>query len=190
MELSRLEIPRSYSIRYEQYVTSPDIAARMVYQAFLDGHIMGKTVVDLGCGNGILSVAAALLGAASVSAYDIDEEMVRVATRNSRDYPISVHRSDVKDINSHFDTVLMNPPWGSSSAHADLPFIEKAGEIADHIYAIHNSTTEEFLDRFYGEMGTVRRKILVSIDIPRIYPHHTKKSAAVSGIIYCVDVKS
>ena len=189
MALSRLKKPDFYSIQYEQYITSPDIAARMVYEAFLDGFISGKSVVDLGCGNGILSVAAALLGAKSVSAYEIDDEMLRVAAENTGTYHVQLYQTDISEISGHFDTVIMNPPWGAYKTHADLPFIEKAGQVADHIYSIHNSITEEFLDKIYGKIGFVRKKILVSIDVPQIYSHHTKKSVAVSGIIYCVDAK-
>lgn len=42
----------------------------------------GMRVVDLGCGSGILSIAAAKLGAASVLALDIDPLAVRVAQEN------------------------------------------------------------------------------------------------------------
>ncbi|OPZ85485.1 MAG: Ribosomal protein L11 methyltransferase [Firmicutes bacterium ADurb.Bin419] len=40
------------------------------------------TVIDLGCGTGILSIIAAKLGAKSVTAVDIDEVAVRVAREN------------------------------------------------------------------------------------------------------------
>ena len=42
----------------------------------------GHQVVDLGCGSGILSIAAALLGAAKILALDIDPEAVHVAREN------------------------------------------------------------------------------------------------------------
>lgn len=42
----------------------------------------GQSVVDLGCGSGILSIAAVLLGAGSVSAFDNDPEAVRAACDN------------------------------------------------------------------------------------------------------------
>ena len=40
-------------------------------------------VLDLGCGSGILSIAAVLLGAAFAEGVDIDETAVRVATENA-----------------------------------------------------------------------------------------------------------
>lgn len=44
----------------------------------------GDTVVDLGAGSGILSIAAAKLGAARVLAFDIDTDAVRAAADNIR----------------------------------------------------------------------------------------------------------
>lgn len=42
----------------------------------------GQAVLDLGCGSGILSIAALKLGASTVTAVDIDEQAVKVAYEN------------------------------------------------------------------------------------------------------------
>jgi ribosomal protein L11 methyltransferase len=42
----------------------------------------GESVLDIGCGSGILSIAAATLGATECRAYDIDPVAVRVAAEN------------------------------------------------------------------------------------------------------------
>jgi release factor glutamine methyltransferase len=44
----------------------------------------GETVVDVGCGSGVLSFVAARLGAGRAYGSDISEESVRVATENAR----------------------------------------------------------------------------------------------------------
>ena len=50
---------------------------------FLDGLVKGgERVLDLGCGSGILGIAALLLGAESVTAVDIDENSTRIAGEN------------------------------------------------------------------------------------------------------------
>ncbi|MGH8399376.1 MAG: 50S ribosomal protein L11 methyltransferase, partial [Gammaproteobacteria bacterium] len=50
---------------------------------WLDGaELMGKTVIDYGCGSGILAIAAARLGAKSVRAVDLDPQAL-VATREN-----------------------------------------------------------------------------------------------------------
>ena len=46
---------------------------------------LGMTVVDVGTGSGILSEAAALLGAIRVFACDVDENAARIANRNFRE---------------------------------------------------------------------------------------------------------
>ena len=43
----------------------------------------GDTVLDLGCGSGILSIVACLLGAKSATAMDIDKNAVDIAVRNA-----------------------------------------------------------------------------------------------------------
>lgn len=43
----------------------------------------GDTVLDLGCGSGILSITACLLGAQSAAAVDIDKNAVDIAVRNA-----------------------------------------------------------------------------------------------------------
>lgn len=43
----------------------------------------GQRVLDVGCGTGILAIAAALLGAGSVEAVDVDAEAVLAARRNA-----------------------------------------------------------------------------------------------------------
>ncbi len=53
------------------------------------------TVIDVGCGSGILSIAAGLLGAQSVVAVDIDENAVRTARENLAHNGLS-HISDVR----------------------------------------------------------------------------------------------
>ncbi len=50
--------------------------------ASLPSPLAGTTVIDAGCGTGILGIAALKLGAAKVFAYDIDEWSVRNALEN------------------------------------------------------------------------------------------------------------
>lgn len=52
---------------------------------WLDGHdISGKTVIDYGCGSGILALAAALLGAASVLGVDNDPQALVATLDNAQ----------------------------------------------------------------------------------------------------------
>src|SRR5512136_2393763 len=67
----------------EQYQTPAPLAARLLYHALMKGDIEGKRVCDLGCGTGVLAIGAALLGAASVTGVDIDEQSLDSARENA-----------------------------------------------------------------------------------------------------------
>ena len=52
---------------------------------WLDAHLTpGATVIDYGCGSGILAIAAMKLGAASAAGIDIDEQALLAARHNAR----------------------------------------------------------------------------------------------------------
>src|SRR5436305_8094785 len=64
---------KNYSKTIDQ--TRIDSAIEGVKKLFPDG-LAGKTFLDIGCGSGLHSLAALSLGAASVTAIDIDENSV------------------------------------------------------------------------------------------------------------------
>jgi putative methylase len=69
----------------EQYTISPDVAATMLYTAAYTYHnIVGKTVLDLGCGTGRLALGAAFLGAKEVVGVDIDKKAIKTALKNAK----------------------------------------------------------------------------------------------------------
>lgn len=56
---------------------------RMMVKAIMETDMNGKTVMDMGCGTGVLGIAAALCGASLVDAIDIDEWSVKNAEYNA-----------------------------------------------------------------------------------------------------------
>src|SRR5207302_93916 len=81
------------------------------------GDIAGRSVVDLGCGNGVLAIAAKLSGAARVLGVDADLESIEVSRRNAEHSEVEVEWdvADVSSVHEPFDTVLMNPPFGAQT---------------------------------------------------------------------------
>jgi ribosomal protein L11 methyltransferase len=71
-----------------------------------------KTVLDLGCGSGILGVSAKALGAENVFLIDIDplavEEAKRNALRNGVDSNFHIICGSLEDIQRKFDLVIAN----------------------------------------------------------------------------------
>jgi len=75
--------------------------------------VKGKDVIDVGTGSGILALAAAVLGAEKVEAYDIDDNAVKSANENCAlnglQDKIYVANADLLDKTSgKFDIVLAN----------------------------------------------------------------------------------
>lgn len=73
----------------------------------------GKSFLDVGCGSGILSIAAAMMGAVEITAVDIDPEAVRVtgenAVQNQLEQKIDVRLGDLtKGLSLTADLVAAN----------------------------------------------------------------------------------
>lgn len=69
----------------------------------------GSTVLDYGCGSGILAIAAAMLGAARVDAVDIDEQAVQSTRANAANNGVHVHACLPDDFGpGQYDVVVAN----------------------------------------------------------------------------------
>ena len=73
----------------------------------------GYTVLDVGCGSGILGIAALLTGASKAVGVDIDEVAVRTAKENAElngvaDRFTAIHGSFTDKVEGKFDIVLAN----------------------------------------------------------------------------------
>jgi ribosomal protein L11 methyltransferase len=70
----------------------------------------GKSVLDFGCGSGILAIAAARLGAAGVHAVDIDLQALKATRQNARQNDVGqlISTGSELDAKGSFDIVLGN----------------------------------------------------------------------------------
>lgn len=72
----------------------------------------GKSVLDMGCGTSVLAVLAAKMGAASVTAIDIDEwafnNSIENVTRNKVEKVVKVLQGDTELITEMFDIIFAN----------------------------------------------------------------------------------
>ena len=126
----KLEVPESV------YYPGEDSELLAKHIESLDLH--GKSVLEVGCGSGLLSIIAAKKGA-SVTAVDINKEAVEMAKANAgaNSAAITAVESDLfSSVKGKFDLIIFNPPY--------LPVEE--GE-KDPTYA-GGATGRETIERF------------------------------------------
>ncbi len=77
---------------------------------WLEGNVTpGLSVLDYGCGSGILAIAAARLGASEVVGVDIDEQAVIASRSNAERNGVSARFQDSgRELNGQFDLVVAN----------------------------------------------------------------------------------
>ena len=74
-------------------------------------NLNGKTIIDYGCGSGILSIAALKLGALHACAVDIDSQALSATQSNAKNNDISIDRLSVgkpQDITKKADIIIAN----------------------------------------------------------------------------------
>ena len=154
--LSGLEGFKSPKVRQEQYPTDSEVAASVLWSAYLLGDIEGKDIADLGCGTGILGIGALLLGANRLSFIDADKGAIEIAKNSisklkSEGYSLGKSKFlnlDIKSLKIRSQVVIENPPFGTKIKHNDALFLEKALETAPIVYSFHKSESKGFLERF------------------------------------------
>jgi putative methylase len=181
MALERLEGFDRPTAELEQYQTPAPIAARLLFHALMKGDIAGRNVCDLGCGTGILSCGAALLGAANVVGVDIDPRAIEAAERNARNLGVRVEFR-VAEISSpeafsgaSCETVIMNPPFGAQRKHADRPFIDRALALGEVAYGIFNAGSRSFLTEYIAGRAEIDEMIACDLLLKRTFSHHRKE---------------
>ncbi|MEK6975420.1 MAG: methyltransferase [Candidatus Thermoplasmatota archaeon] len=155
----------------EQYRTPPGIAAQLLLLAHADGAIADKRVLDLGCGTGMFAIGAALLGARLATGVDVDAASIGLAQAaasaarvEQRTWFVAADLADWHPEAAAFDTVVMNPPFGSQKAnkHADRLFVERAAEAvrpAGTIWFLAQTRTEGFLAQQAKSLGAAIERV-------------------------------
>ena len=211
--LSKVAAQPTPQARLEQYTVSAQIAATMLYlAAYSNNDIVGKSVLDLGCGTGRLALAAAFLGAESVVGVDIDKSAVMVAVENSSAAGfkgcVDWVAGDIDAVVGRFDTVVQNPPFGVQRRTADRRFLEKALELGCSVYSLHNHPefdkklsgrlkgsggqllqveASPFISRFVEDHGgKVEAVYALPLVIPKMFDFHTKARQEIVIDLYVI----
>ncbi|KAJ1727281.1 hypothetical protein LPJ61_004653 [Coemansia biformis] len=210
MKLKQLEgylgdvaVFRDPKVQLEQYPTTAHLASRVLYTAEATyGDIADKAVVDLGCGCGVLSVAAAMMGASSVAGVDVDGDALEIARENIEAFELQdsvelvrgdlcvaaegglvLNRDLLGRMRGRFDTAVLNPPFGTKPGNKgiDVLFLQAACAMATGaVYSLHKSSTREYLIKKAASWG-FRCEVLAELrfDVPMMYKFHKKKSVDV-----------
>ena len=190
--LSRLEPSPSPQLAYEAYDLDPRAASELLFLAETRyGDIKGRTIIDLGCGSGILAIGATLLGARSVIGVDINVESVETAKANARRAGVEVGlvAGDIEAIRGSFEVTVTNPPFGTRRRGADINFLGKAMEVSERVYSLHKSGEanrlflKDAVERLGGRVDAVFE---MEIGVARTYDFHKKRRYPVVVDLYRV----
>src|SRR5216117_3090456 len=155
--LSKLKILETPTLRLEQYPVSAEAAAELLYMAGFEHDDLEGRIIDLGTGTGRLAIGAAFMSPAHVVGVDIDARALELARENAKTAGVKVEwvQSTIDNIDGTYDTVIMNPPYGTRTIHAD---------------------TRSFLARYVHKSN---RRIVearsMSLKIPHLYSFHTRR---------------
>ena len=178
IRLSRLEILQTPTLKLEQYPVSARAAAELLYMAGFEHDDLKGRVVDLGTGTGRLAIGAALMGAERVTGVDVDPNALLLAQKNAESAGTRVEwvQSSVQGISGKFDTVVMNPPYGTRMVHADLRFLDEALRLAPVTYSIHKSSTRNFLAKYLLRSNhRLDEARSMGMEIPHLFKFHRRK---------------
>lgn len=191
------EKPKVY---LEQYVTPSHIAAHALFQIQSSyDDLENKLVLDLGCGPGMLSIGAALLGAQHVVGIEIDLDAIKVFQENVLGFElenVDCVQWDVLNLDGlydilKFDTVLMNPPFGTKQNNGiDMNFLRIALKLAKQsVYSLHKTSTRDHIKKKAVEWN-VKACVVAELryNLPQTYKFQKRTSVDIAVDLWRFDV--
>jgi len=199
MALSRLPAHPQRSAALEQYATDGEVAATwlcairdngdfVVEDDEVENHERAANVVDLGAGNGVLGLAALLCGARHATLVEIDDESCDTAANAAEVLELSDCITIVRDRimgewpkswqseSGECDLIIMNPPWGKQTLHADRAFLNSAfASPANIIHLLHSSKATHIESAAEAAGWTALRWLEDELPLPATYSHHTQR---------------
>ncbi len=187
-DVSTFESPK---ILLEQYPTRAHVAACVLHTAESSfGDLRNKFVADLGVGCGVLSIGAAVLGATAVVGFDVDEDALETCRENVSAFDlegvVDLVEADVTHLpagDKKFDTVLMNPPFGTKhNRGVDMEFVKTGLRLASSaVYSLHKTATREHILKKAADWG-VKATVLAQLRYCKVhlFPTHSNRLFALS----------
>lgn len=176
--------PKDY---LEQYTTPAKIVAEIIHLAKLLGDLEDSIVIDLGCGTGRFAIAASLYGNLYAIGIDIDKEALIIARQQAKKLGALVDfiLSDIKNLKMQGDVVFQNPPFGIKKRYADRIFLEKATEISEIVYTIHDIHSKDFVIKFLENRGfSITHTMEELFEMPPQFYYHKSKIKRIRVVIF------
>ncbi len=187
IQIGKLKILQTPKLGLEQYPVSPEVAAELLFMAGFEHRDLHGDIIDLGTGTGRLAIGSALMGSLKIVGVDIDQRAIALARENAMATGVQVEWvvSDISEVVGRYDTVIMNPPYGTRTPHLDVRFLERAFELAPVLYSVHKSSTRKFLEPFIAKRNRrVDGLRSMTLEIPNLFPFHRKKWESVQVDLY------
>jgi putative methylase len=179
MLLSSLPPHPCGDIELEQYTTSGDIAASWLAQIAAFGDLStDSSIADLGAGNGILGIGAALMGVSQVVLVEVDEQACSVAFQSIEQAGVSDYveifckRVDDSLDLSGADLIISNPPWGTQNPKSDRPFLDAIIRSNTIAHLMHSAEATHIETIFKSAGWEVERYWETDFALPAAYSHH------------------
>lgn len=164
-------------ISLEQYMTPSETAARVAltmegrYEDLREG-----ITCDIGCGTGMLSIACSYLDAPFIIGVDIDEKAIQCAQQNTDAcnlHSVDFVLADVLEADflraDLVHSVVMNPPFGTKRAGADMAFLARGVRLAGTaVYSMHKTSTRGYIEKEAREWGISEAKVCFSFFVSLI----------------------
>ena len=178
IQLAKLKILETPKLRLEQYPVSAEAAAELLYMAGFEHNDLEGRIIDLGTGTGRLAIGAALMSPAHIVGVDVDARALELARENAKTAGVKVKwvQSTIDQLDGTYDTVIMNPPYGTRTIHADTRFLDKAFQLAPITYSIHKASTRTFLARYVHKSNRrIAETRSMSMKIPHLFSFHARR---------------
>ena len=200
--LSSVQVFEKPKVSLEQYPTTPYLAASMIHLAYQNEDIEGLCIGDFGVGTGMLSIASCLMGSYQVQGVDVDTDALHIAQININAYNFNDHidllQSDIQDVSFmkmdinnissssyQFDTIVMNPPFGTKNTGIDTCFVIKAMECSNVVYSLHKTSTRSHFVKLAAENSwDFQLAAEMKFNIPKTFKFHKEKSKDIMVDLY------
>lgn len=169
----------------EQYTTPSKNAADLLWTAHMNNDIFGKTIIDAGCGNGILGIGCLLLGAKKAIFIDIDSKAIECCQQNLKELGFKnfeLINSSIFDCNISADLLITNPPFGVQSQNSDKDFLMKCSTLSKKTYLVYKGDGLKILQKLFPDKSVeiIKHDELM---LKQQFSFHTKNKAKAKIIL-------